>query len=179
LVVSGWLLSLTGGHPPGIIFLPFALAAWALGHFFLWASGRLATVGVQRLEARGVATRWPPSLMIAILGTGVVAAGGLAFIGRLAVDRDQGLDAWNAILLGVWLPHAVCFPALLLRQAWSRWLATALAVGWALLMVSQILTTNDLRPWDWPLAVVLIAALIVLAVRLATAEAVGRALYNE
>jgi hypothetical protein len=176
LAVSAWLASSTKGHPPGIIFLPIALAGWGLGHLFLWGSGRLATAGRRRLEARGVATGWPPSLVLAIAGTGIIAAAGVALVVRLAVDRDQGLDAWTAILLAAWLPHAVCFPALLLRRAWSRWLAAALAVGWTILMVFQLFTTNDWRPWDLPVALVLIGALAVLAARLFTSERVRLAL---
>jgi hypothetical protein len=132
--------------------------------------------GRRRLEARGLATGWPPSLVLSIAGTGIVAAAGIALIGRLAVDRDQGLDAWTATLLGVWLPHAVCFPALLLRRAWSRLLAAALVVGWVILMVVQLFTTNDWRPWDLPLAVVLIGGLVVLAARLLTGKRVRLAL---
>ena len=176
LAVSGWLFTLRGGHPPGIIFLPIALAAWGLGHFFLWGSGRLAEAGVRRFEARGIATAWPPALLLAIAGTGVVAIGGLALVGRLVIDSDAALDVWNSILLGVWLPHAVCFPALLLRRGWSRWLAAALAAGWAVLLVTQIFTTNDPRPWDLPLVVVLVGALLVLAARLIASERVRRAL---
>ena len=179
LTVSGWLLSSWEGHPPGVIFLPLAIAAWGLGHLFLWASGRLAVAGGRRLEARGLATGWPPTLVLAIAGTGVVAAGGLALVGRLVLDHDLALDVWTAVLLGVWLPHAVCFPALLLRQGWSRWLAGALAAGWAVLLVSQIFTTNDPRPWDLPLALVLIGALVALAARLLTAEQVRRALSTD
>jgi hypothetical protein len=176
LAVSAWLASSTKGHPPGIIFLPIALAGWGMGHLFLWGSGRLATAGRRRLEGQGLATAWPPSLVLAIAGTGIVAAAGVALMVRLAVDRDQGLDAWTLILLGVWLPHAVCFPALLLRRAWSRWLAAALAVGWTILLVVQLFTTNDWRPWDLPLAVVLIGGLVVLAARLLTGKRVRLAL---
>jgi hypothetical protein len=179
VTISAWLLSSWQGHPPGVIFLPLALAAWGLGHLFLWASFRLAVAGARRLETRGFVTSWPPALVLAIAGTGVVAAGGLALVGRLVVDRDSTLDAWNAILLGVWLPHAVCFPALLLRQGWSRWLAAALAVGWAALLVSQLLTTNDPRPWDLPVALFLIGALIALAARLLTAARVRLALSDQ
>jgi hypothetical protein len=175
LAVSALLVSMQGGHPPGIIFLPIALAAWGLGHFVLWASGRLAVSGVRRFEVRGAAAAWPPALLLAIAGTGVVAIGGLALVGRLVIDRDATLDLWNSILLGVWLPHAVCFPALLLRQGWSRWLAAALAAGWAVLLVVQLFTTNDPRPWDYPLAAILIGALIALAARLLTGERVRRA----
>jgi hypothetical protein len=166
LVVSAMFAFSWQGHPPGIIFLPLALAGWGAGHLFLWVSRRLAVAGSRLLEARGVAVRWPPSMLLATAATGVVTAGGLALVARLAIDSDAGLDAWTAILLGVWLPHVVCFGALLLRRAWSLWLAAALAVGWALLLVVQLFTTNDPRPWDLPLALALIGGLIALAARL-------------
>jgi hypothetical protein len=41
-------------------------------------------------------------------------------------------------MLLVWLVHAACFAALLLRRRWSRPLSAALAFAWAALLGRQI-----------------------------------------
>lgn len=35
-IYASVVLLMAGGHPPGLVFLPVALVAWALGHLFLW-----------------------------------------------------------------------------------------------------------------------------------------------
>ncbi len=49
--------------------------------------------------------------------------------------RDVNL--W-VTMLAVWLAHAASFAGLLLRKRWSRPLSAMLVVGWALLLVKQI-----------------------------------------
>lgn len=176
VAISAVLVMARGGHPPGFVYLPLALVAWGLGHLFLWGAGRLASRGLEAWGRDGHASRWPWALVVSLLATGLVTAAGLALLVRMAVDWDLGVDAWTATLLAVWLPHGACFVGLLLRRAWSRGLAAALAWGWVGILVWQFFTTTDFRPWDVPLAVILGAALLALGWVMARSDAVRRAL---
>jgi hypothetical protein len=79
--------------------------------------------------------------MLAVIGTGI-----LTFVGvfQILVTVYQGklypyhyVNLWTTMLV-IKLVHAACFAGLLLRQQWSRFASALLAVGWAILMASQI-----------------------------------------
>lgn len=132
LVVSVFLITARGGHPPAIILLPPTVAIWLIGQLTLWGSFYL----IERGQARSRAA--PPSWWLAVVGCIVVFTLGLIFVIRIWLDRDQGWTAWNLILLAIWVPHAVCLPGLLLRRRWGATMAAVLAAGWATLMAVQI-----------------------------------------
>lgn len=171
LTVCLWLAA-AGGHPPGLVFVPLAVAAWALGHLFLWAAGRLARAGAVRPGGE----RWPPALLAAVLGSGCVTAIGLCVLALQAIQRELAPDAWTLTLAAVWSPHVVAFAALLLRRRWARPLAVALALFWVAVLIYQLFTTTQVRAWEWPVAALLLAALLALAVALWRSAAVRRAL---
>jgi hypothetical protein len=142
-VVVSVLLVLTGrtGHPPAVILLPLVFAAWAIGHGLIWGAQRLAAAGSGRGPDSATGEPWPLGLRVAAVGTGVAALVGVVqvvgsvFTGSWYPFRQAG--EWAAMLL-VWLVHAACFAALLLRRRWSRPLSAALAFAWAALLGRQI-----------------------------------------
>ena len=142
-VGASLLLVLTGGkgHPPAAILLPLVLAAWAVGHGFLWGALRLATAGRRTGASAADGQPWPLCLRVAVVCTaaaallGVGQVAGTVVAGRWYPFNQAGL--WAAVLL-VWLVHAACFAALLLRRRSARPLSAALAFGWAALMGVQI-----------------------------------------
>jgi hypothetical protein len=141
--VVSLLLVLTGrtGHPPAVILLPLVFVAWAVGHGLIWGAQRLAAAGSGRGAASATGEPWPLGLRVAAVGTavaalvGVVQVVGSVFTGSWYPFRQAG--EWAAMLL-VWLAHAACFAALLLRRRWSRPLSAALAFAWAALLGVQI-----------------------------------------
>jgi hypothetical protein len=84
---------------------------------------------------------WPLGLRLAVVCSaaaalvGVVQVVGAVLTGKWYPFQHAGL--WAAMLL-VWLLHAACFAALVLRQRWSRLLSAALAFGWAALLGVQV-----------------------------------------
>jgi hypothetical protein len=130
------------GHPPPIFLVPYVLAAWVIGHGLIWGVQHLAARG-RRSAAHATAEDrpWPIGLGLALVGTGAgVLAGitqviGTALQGRWYPYHDAGL--W-VVMLAVWAVHASAFAGLLLRRGWSRLLSAAVAIGWALLLGTQI-----------------------------------------
>ena len=60
LGVCGVLLTATSGHPPGVVFLPLAVAAWLVAHAFLGLLQLLVVMGRSRLERiGGESASWP------------------------------------------------------------------------------------------------------------------------
>lgn len=168
------LLQATEGHPPGIVFLPFAIGIWVIGHLLLW--------GTRRLVERGVASKnpawqdWPPSIVVAIIGSGIASFLGVLLLGRIGIDQDQW-QPWNLIVLGVLLAHVPAFVGLLLRKTWARVYAAILAASWALLMtvqlVDHLMRGSAVRLWEWPVAITIILACATLAALLSRRQPAG------
>lgn len=135
------LLVFTGreGHPPAIILLPLVLAAWAVGHGFLWGAHRLAAAG--RRASADDDRAWPLGLQAAVVCTAAATLVGVVQVGGTVLTRNwyptSYAGVWAAMLL-VCLVHAACLTALLLRRSWSRWLSAAIAFGWAALLGNQV-----------------------------------------
>lgn len=142
-VIVCLLFVLTGrkGHPPAVILLPLVFVAWAVGHGLIWGALRLAAAGRRIGAGAADGQPWPLGLQVAVVCTaaaallGVVQVVGTVLTGRWYPFRQAG--EWAAMLL-VWLVHAACFAALLLRRRWSRPLSAALALGWAALLGVQV-----------------------------------------
>ncbi len=136
LAVTILLALATDGHPPGIIFVPVAVAVWLLGHGVLWITRIL---GERGQSSRGVGTRWPVSVIVAVVGTGVAT-----FIGILAMAwpllGGAGLTSSQIPYLAVaWVIHTSAFAGLLTRKNWARWISGILSAGWGSIMTVQIL----------------------------------------
>jgi hypothetical protein len=67
------LATLKGGHPPGLVFVPVAVAIWLLGHVLLWLSRKLLIQGKSSAD-NGNSTRgkWPLMLIVFVILLGVV-----------------------------------------------------------------------------------------------------------
>jgi len=132
-----------GGHPPPLALVPLVALAWPVGHALIWAVGRLAARGRHSVEGRDqVESRWPASVVVAVVGTGIVSLLGLIqLLGSLLQGRWYPYSSpllWAAMLL-VGLVHGACFVALLLRKPWSRYLVALLALGWTVALLTQLL----------------------------------------
>lgn len=135
-LVGTVLLGLADGHPPGIIFVPVAVAVWLLGHGVLWITRSLGEHGRSRSNG---SRPWPVSVIAAVAGTGVGS-----FIGVLAMAWPMlggaGLSSRQLpFIAATWAVHALAFGGLLTRRHWGRWLASLVAVGWGGIMAAQIL----------------------------------------
>jgi hypothetical protein len=170
VLVSIWLASATGGHPPGIVFVPFVVAAWIGGHLTLGLTRWLLSRG---LRAGGFPTSreayWAPSVLIGLVSCGLIGFGGLAAIVRGVVFGKPPTVIWLG-LLGIWSTHTVCFSGLALRQSWARWLAGSLCGLWTLwcvvLLGEHVLHGRRTSMGEVLLALGLIAVLALLAQRL-------------
>ena len=130
------------GDPPMMVFVPLVWIIWVVGHFVIWSIQWLAARGQPLVRETGVVRKpWPISLKIAVIGTGVPAVIGIFQVLMTVLQRKwypyPDANLWT-VMLAVWLVHGVGFAGLLLRQQWSRLLSAMLAVGWALLLASQI-----------------------------------------
>ena len=156
-----------GGHPPAIILLPLVLAAWAVGHGFLWGAQRLAAAGRRTGAGADDGQAWPLGLRVAVVCTaaatllGVVQVGGTVLTGTWYPFRYAG--EWAAMLL-VCLVHAACFASLLLRRRWSRSLSAAIAFGWATLLGKQV--AEHFRSGSSDTAGLLIAVALIVSLLL-------------
>lgn len=132
----------TTGHPIFLAFLPLVILIWVVGHLAIWGVTWLAVKGQRVAIETGSQVRSRPiGLTLAVVGTG-----SLTFIGvfQILMTVYQGklypyhfANLWTTMLV-IKLFHAVCFVGLLLRKQWSRLAGALLAIGWAILMASQI-----------------------------------------
>lgn len=171
LVVAG------GGHPPPMIFVPVVAAVWVTGHIALWGVRWLAFKGQVRVTRAGGATfSWPPGLIVALIGTGGASSVGLLQLVVTLFNRENYpfRDALWTIMMIIWLAHGACFAGLLLRRAWSRWTASLLSVGWALLVAWQVLDTlyygRRVIPTELLIANALMALLTALGAHILASE---------
>ncbi|NNE46922.1 MAG: hypothetical protein HKN37_09720, partial [Rhodothermales bacterium] len=136
LVVSYIFATATGGHPPGILFLPVVLIVWGVGHLAIWGASRVARKAGAK---RGQRTTWPISIIIAVASTGIVAFAGL-FLVVAGLITGEGLSnqIQYAVLILAWIGHTAAFLGLLARQPWGRYLAAAAATVWLLVLLTQI-----------------------------------------
>lgn len=122
------------GHPPGIIFLPFAAAAWVFLHLFLAGIYKLGSMGEDRAYALGAEPEpWPPALILTVLGCCVILFNGMTAIAPLLVYRNHTLIVLLLFLVIQGL-NLACMCGILLRRDWGRLLA-----GYALLTLAGLI----------------------------------------
>lgn len=166
-IVVGLLLVFSGGggHPPAAILLPLVVLAWVVGHGLLWGAFRLAATGRRTRADAADGQPWPLGLRVAVVGTaaagllGVVQVIGTVVTGKWYLVRDAGL--WAAMLL-VWMVHAACFTALLLRRRSARPFSAALAFGWAALLGVQVVAQLWSGSPDTPGLLIAVAIMVSL-----------------
>lgn len=155
------LALIPGGHPPAIAFVPFVLAAAALGHLLLALAAWLADVGRHRAgiadEAR---SGWPPEAgILALLLCGIAIAATAFAIDNLPMLRNR-LAEW-AVLAAIAAGHIAAFLALMLRHRSARWLAALVALGWGIALALQLRESRS--PGELALALAIIASLFGIA----------------
>lgn len=168
------------GHPPLVIFLPAVVVVWVAGHLAIGGTGWLARKGrdwVGGAEQEDMPR--PIGLWLALTGTGIVAAIGVyqllmtGYLGRLYPYRYAGL--WT-MMLTIKLAHAACFAGLLLRRPWAGLASAGLAIGWAVLLASQIVEHLPPGPQtdatEMIIAVGMMVSLLALGLNLALSSKV-------
>lgn len=132
-----------GGHPPAIVFLPLVGIVWAAGHVAIWVAGRIAARGRRIASRTGHgAEKWPAGLVAVLVLTGFASGVGIVQLVVSAALRElypAGAPGIWGLMVSIWIVHGACFAGVLLRKRWSRYLSTALALGWAALLVRQII----------------------------------------
>lgn len=134
-VVCALLVTSRGGHPPAIILLPVAVPIWGGGHLLLW--------WVARVRRRTGSFRPPWPILVTLVGSGLVAFVAFWWIlvsWVLADGRERWLgSSWLWVIAFLpWLVHTLCFLALVLRHPQSGLLAAGVWLGWAALLVVQV-----------------------------------------
>lgn len=180
------IFELNKGHPLLIAFLPLVILVWVVGHIAIWGVERLFVKGRRAASETGSEGRsWPVGLKLAAMGTGVLTSVGVfqvivtGYLGRLYPYHYAKL--WT-IMLVIKFVHAVCFMGLLLRQPWSRLASALLALGWAMLMASQI--AEHLPPrassniTDLMIAFGIMVSLLILGIHLVVSHEVKSFLKN-
>ncbi len=164
------LATATGGHPPGLVFVPIAAAIWLAGHILLWASRRLAIRGKNAADTGSTASEnWPPTVILLLLLFGIVFIFGLSgIVWQLLFERDRLHEL--AIPLAVWLPSSLCFAGILLRKDWSRILAGSgfIVVAAILLyeMIASLVRGYRNSNTEWLAALVIVAVLILIGLHI-------------
>ncbi|MDY7037727.1 MAG: hypothetical protein SV375_16385 [Thermodesulfobacteriota bacterium] len=128
--------------PIYLVLLPLVILIWVVGHLAIWGVTWLVVKGQSvAIETGSQVSSRPIGLTLAVIGTGI-----LTFVGvfQILMTVYQGklypyhyANLWTTMLI-IKLFHAACFIGLLLRQQWSRLATALLAIGWAILMASQI-----------------------------------------
>jgi len=169
LVASAFLILAGGGHPPPFAFIPIVAAIWLAGHLALIAARRLAVRGA----TAGAQTRWPPSLIVALIASGCISFLGIGPLVVSAMQRRPYPFHYGSLWLltmTIWAVHVTCLAGLLLRKGWSRRLAAFLSLAWAALLAWQIIDHLWYRrPIDWvelPIALGIVGTLVVFGVLL-------------
>ena len=161
------VLAMAKGHPPGIMFVPVALLLWGLGHIFLWFGQKLAVQGGSSFES-GERNNGNFPLALGILS---LLFGAVFFVGSVQIIITV-MDNYNRqsellIILSLWLPSSICFFGILLRQPWSRILASGMFIIAALIllyqMVESIMLGRQHSSFDWITSIMIAICFLSLA----------------
>ena len=161
------VLAMAKGHPPGIMFVPVALLLWGIGHVFLWFGHKLAVQGGS-LSENGKSSEREFPLTLGILS---FVFGAIFFVGSIQIIVTM-MDNYNRqsellIIISLWLPSSICFFGILLRQAWSRILASSMFFIAALIllyqMIESIMLGKQHSSFDWIISVTITIFCILLA----------------
>lgn len=168
LSVTLVLANSTEGHPPGLVFAPVALVIWIAGHAFLWFCHVLAMRGKKLAENRESARgEWPLALAILAFVFGGIFIFGIFAIGlkSLIGNNNSQNDLLNMLFL--WLPPSICFVGILLRQPWSRLLASAIFIAAAFFLLYQMIQGLGRPPqyhsaFDWVVSTTVLISFLFL-----------------
>jgi cation transport ATPase len=146
--------------------LPFAIVFWVIGHVLLWFSHKLAKRGRNSTENnKDVDGRWPLTIiLLALLFGGIFIFGFFAIISQFVLSNNS--TSKFPLMLALWLPPSICFIGILLRQIWSRVLASAVFIIVAMFllyqMIESILRSNHHSTIDWLTAITIVLVCLFL-----------------
>jgi hypothetical protein len=148
LSVCGVLLTATSGHPPGVVFLPLAVATWLVAHAFLGLLQLLVVMGRSRLERiGGEPGSWPLLLIL------IVAVFSLTFLYMLAglvewALSGEAMGTRRLVYVAVQLAVFVSLCGILLRMNWGRLMVAAMSLLLALYVlgraVPEVFSSNQI-----------------------------------
>ena len=160
------LVTSTKGHPPGIVFVPSAVAIWIIGHVLLWLILKLAIRGNQLAVTKSSAgNSWPITLVLLALIFGAVSSFGFFGI-ILQIMFEHNWQSKLPILLLIWLPPSICLVGILLRQSWSRFLAGGgfiiVAIYLLYQMLESLMLSQPHTALDWLTGIVVLIVCVFL-----------------
>jgi len=162
------LANSTKGHPPGIVFVPIALAIWVAGHAFLWLCHVLAKRGKNLAENREHASgEWPLTLVILAFVFGGIFIFGIFTIGLRSLFGDNNSQNNLPYMLLLWLPPSICFMGIMLRQSWSRLLASGIFFAAAIFLLYRMIQRLGHAPQyvpalDWVVITLVLTSFLFL-----------------
>jgi hypothetical protein len=170
LGICGVLLTATSGHPPGVVFLPLAVAAWLVAHAFLGLLQLLAVMGRSRLERiAGEPVSWPLLLIL------IVAVFSLTFLYMLAglvewALSGEAMSTRRLVHIAVQLTVLISLCGILLRMNWGRLMVAAISLLLALYVlvraVPEVFSSNQIIIGMLFYLVSLVGGLVVLSYHL-------------
>ena len=170
LGVCGVLLTATSGHPPGVVFLPLAVAAWLVAHAFLGLLQLLVVMGRSRLERiGGESASWPLLLIL------IVALFGLTFLYMLAglvewALSGEAMRTRRLVYIAVQLAVFISLCGILLRMNWGRLMVAAMSALLAIYVlvraVPEVFSSNQIIIGMLFYLVSLVGGLVVLSYHL-------------
>jgi hypothetical protein len=148
LGVCGVLLTATSGHPPGVVFLPLAVAAWLVAHAFLGLLQLLVVMGRSRLERMdGEPASWPLLLIL------IVTVFSLTFLYMLAglvewALSGEAMGTRRLVYIALQLAVFISLCGILLRMNWGRLMVAAMSLLLALYVlvraVPEVFSSNQI-----------------------------------
>lgn len=164
------LATATGGHPPGIVFIPVAAVIWLGGHVLLWGSHKLAARGRDLAAAENASSgNWPPMIILLTFAFGVMFVFGFFFLAwQLLFEWHWQRDMF--VPLAFWIPSSMCFFGILLRKDWSRVLAGSGFIIVASVLLYEMIATlvrgyrNPMTEWVTAIVIFVVLALVGLYV---------------
>ena len=165
-VIVTVVLATSKGHPPGLIYAPFSLAFWLIGHLLLWFSYKLAIKGNHSSNiGNNTVEKWPLTILfLTFLFGAVFIIGFFAIVAKIIFENDWKNEL--SILLLIWLPPSICFVGILLRQTWSRYFAGVGFILVALLllyqMIESLMRNTRVSTIEWIIAIVILIILLFL-----------------
>ena len=176
------LATATGGHPPGLVFVPVAAVIWLAGHVLLWVSHKLAIRGKYLADKREIASgKWPLTVILLVFSSGIVFIFGLSGIVWQVLSEHNWLRKLP-VPLAVWIPSSLCFFGILLRQDWSRILAGSGFIVVAVILLYEMIA-SFMRGYrnsttEWVIVIVIFILLILFGQYILRASSI-KAFYSK
>jgi len=117
----------TGGHPPGIVFIPFVLAYWIISHLVLF--GLKLLLGYMETHGKSsISHGWPPLLTLLAVGSGLALLPLLYGLFHDLVLRSKWTELNNVMwAIMIFIPPTCLFGGIVYGATtgsrFARWIA--------------------------------------------------------